>query len=381
MHILSIVGARPQFVKVAMLVEAVRAHNRKASAKRHVRHTLVHTGQHYDRNLSDVFFQQLPLPTPQFNLGVGSGSHGKQTGELLERTEQVLLKAKPDVVVVYGDTNSTVAGGLAAAKLHISIAHVEAGLRSFNRLMPEEINRVVTDHLSDVLFCPTDTSIENLKHEGITKGVYLTGDVMLDAVLSFRQVAEKRSRVLKQLKLRNSEYILLTVHRAENTDSAERITEIIELLSSVKQPVVFPIHPRTRHKLESTRSLRGLAKSLFGASHMRVIDPVSYLDMLALENNARVVLTDSGGVQKETYFLGVPCLTLRGETEWTETLKGGWNRLVDTDPKRTIPILESLWSNNGLRPVGRPNLSAFGGGKAAVIMVRQLVKEVSTKGN
>jgi len=341
----------------------------------------VHTGQHYDRNLSDVFFQQLPLPAPQFNLGVGSGSHGKQTGELLDRTEQVLLKAKPDVVVVYGDTNSTVGGSLAAAKLHIPVAHVEAGLRSFNRLMPEEINRVVTDHLSDVLFCPTETSIENLKNEGITKGVYLTGDVMLDAVLNFRKVAEKRSQVLKQLKLRNSEYILLTVHRAENTDSAERIEEIVELLTSVKQPVVFPIHPRTKHKLESTRSLRSLAKTLFGASHMRVIDPVSYLDMLALENNARVVLTDSGGVQKEAYFLGVPCLTLRGETEWTETLKGGWNRLVDTNPKKTIPVLESLWSNNGLRPVGRPNLAAFGGGKAAVFMVRQLVKEVSAKRN
>jgi UDP-N-acetylglucosamine 2-epimerase len=376
MHILSIVGARPQFVKAAMLVEAVRAHNRKAGAGGRVRHTLVHTGQHYDRNLSDVFFQQLPLPKPQYHLGVGSGSHGKQTAELLEHIEEVLLKAKPDVVVAYGDTNSTVAGGLAAAKLHIALAHVEAGLRSFNRRMPEEINRVMTDHLSDVLFCPTDTAIANLKNEGITKGVYLTGDVMLDAVLSYRPVAEKRSRVLKQLDLRSKEYVLLTVHRAENTDSNERIEEIVDLLMRLQQPVVFPIHPRTRHKLASTRSLRGLAKLLFEAKHMRVIDPVSYLDMLALEDNARLVMTDSGGVQKEAYFLGVPCLTLREETEWVETLEGGWNRLVGADPKRTVPIVNSLWNNNGMRPVGRPNLAAFGGGKSAAFMVQKLMKEV-----
>ena len=381
LHFLSIVGARPQFVKAAMIAAAIREHNRMVAPHSRIRHSLVHTGQHYDRNLSDVFFDELPLPKPKHHLGVGSGSHGKQTAALLERTEQVLLEERPDVVIVYGDTNSTVAGALAAAKLKICIAHIEAGLRSFNRLMPEELNRVVTDHLSDLLFCPTETAIRNLKREGITNGVFLTGDVMLDAVLSFRELADKRSRLLPGLGLEQSAYILLTIHRAENTDSIGRMVKVVELLTRLKRPTVFPIHPRTRDRLASAPKLRALHKALLNAGNMRVIDPVSYLDMLALESNARLVLTDSGGVQKEAYFLGVPCLTLRDETEWTETLKGGWNRLVDAPSKGTLPLLESLWARNGSGPKGRPNLSAFGDGQAARLTVSRLSQEVAERRN
>ena len=379
LHFLSIVGARPQFVKAAMIAAAVREHNQQASPLARIRHTLVHTGQHYDKNLSDVFFNELPLPKPKHHLGVGSGSHGKQTAALLERTEQVLLQEDPDVAIVYGDTNSTVAGALAAAKLKMRIAHVEAGLRSFNRLMPEELNRVATDHLSDLLFCPTDTAVRNLKREGITNGVFLTGDVMLDAVISFRPLAEKRSRVISGLGLEPEAYILLTIHRAENTDSVEQMVKVVGLLTQLKRPTVFPIHPRTRDRLASTPKLRTLHKALLSAENMRVIDPVSYLDMLALESNARLVLTDSGGVQKEAYFLGVPCLTLREETEWTETLKGGWNQLVDAPSKSTLPLLESLWARNGNSPKGNPNLSAFGDGQAAKLTVNRLVQEVTER--
>jgi UDP-GlcNAc3NAcA epimerase len=381
LHFLSIVGARPQFVKAAMIAATIREHNRRVAPAARIRHTLVHTGQHYDKNLSDVFFNELPLPKAKHQLGVGSGSHGKQTAALLERTEQVLLEEDPDVAIVYGDTNSTVAGALAAAKLKVRIAHIEAGLRSFNRLMPEELNRVATDHLSDLLFCPTETAVRNLKREGITNSVFLTGDVMLDAVLSFRPLAEKRSRVISELGLDPEAYILLTIHRAENTDSVEQMVKVVELLTQLKRPTVFPIHPRTRDRLASTPKLRNLHKALLRAQDMRVIDPVSYLDMLALESNARIVLTDSGGVQKEAYFLGVPCLTLRDETEWTETLRGGWNRLVDAPSEQTLPLIQSLWSRNGMGPKGRPNLSAFGSGKAAELTVRLLVKEITARGN
>jgi UDP-N-acetylglucosamine 2-epimerase len=362
-----------------MIAAAIRAHNREAAASHRVRHTLVHTGQHYDRNLSDVFFDELPLPKPQYHLKVGSGSHGKQTAAVLERTEYVLMKEKPDVAFVYGDTNSTIAAALAAVKLKIQTAHLEAGLRSFNRRMPEELNRVATDHLSDLLFCPTETAVQNLEREGITDGVFLSGDVMLDAVLSFRPLAHKRSRVLSRLGVQPADYILLTIHRAENTDSADQMAEVVQLLTRLKHPAVFPIHPRTLHRLASTPKLRALHKALLKASNIRVIDPVSYLDMLALESNARIVLTDSGGVQKEAYFLGVPCLTLRHETEWTETLKGGWNRLVDAPSNETLLLVESLWSRNGMGPKGRPNLSAFGSGKAAQLTVRLLVKELSER--
>lgn len=371
MKILSIVGARPQFVKVAMLAEAVREYNETATGTQ-LDHVLVHTGQHYDPNLSDVFFNQLPLPEPHYNLGVGSGSHAHQTGELLKRIESAILKEGPDVTVLYGDTNSTLAGAVAASKMHLKVAHVEAGLRSFNRRMPEEINRVVADHLSDFLFCPTSTAVNHLKSEGITQGVYLSGDVMLDAALAFTATANTRSHVLSTLGLRPSEYMLCTMHRAENTESDRHIAKIVQLLTQIDRPLVFPMHPRTRDRLASSPHLQEPAKALLSAKHLHVIDPVSYLDMLALTCNARLVLTDSGGLQKEAYFLGVPCLTLRGETEWTETLNGGWNRLVNAESEQTIPLVESLWMGNGMRPVGRPDLSAFGGGEAANLIVRQL---------
>ena len=269
------------------------------------------------------------------------------------------------------------AGALAAAKLKIRIAHIEAGLRSFNRGMPEELNRVATDHLSNLLFCPTGTAVRNLKREGITSRVFLTGDVMLDAVVTFRPLAEKRSQVISNLGLQPGAYILLTIHRAENTDSVEQMVKVVELIAQLKRPTVFPMHPRTRDRLASTPKLRKLNKALLNAENMRVIDPVSYLDMLALESRARLILTDSGGVQKEAYFLGVPCLTLRDETEWTETLKGGWNRLVDAPSQDTLPLLESLWVRNGNSPKGRPNLAAFGDGQAARLTVKQLIHEVA----
>lgn len=377
LHVLSIVGARPQFVKAAMVVEAVRAHNRGTKAL--VCHTLLHTGQHYDRNLSDVFFQEMPLPKPKYNLGVGSGTHGEQTGKLLAGIEGVLLKERPDVVMVYGDTNTTLAGALAAAKLGIKLAHVEAGLRSFNRAMPEEINRVVTDHLSDLLFCPTATAVKQLASEGISGNVYQCGDVMLDAVLNFAQLAEQRSQILRKVGLAPNEYALATVHRAENTDSESNLAGILKFLANVTHTVVFPVHPRTKNRIAGVSSLRTLAEKL--GDHVRMIDPVSYLDMLALEGHARLVMTDSGGVQKEAFFLGVPCLTLRNETEWVETLKGGWNRLVDANSEETISLVDSLWKRNGQCPSTARDLNLFGAGKASQVMVQQLVKFMSQAEN
>ena len=356
-----------------MVVEAMREYNNDAG-KGMLRHTLVHTGQHYDRNLSDVFFEQLPLPQPDYNLGVGSGTQGKQTGALLAAIEEVLLKEPPDMVLVYGDTNSTVAGAMAAVKLNIAVVHVEAGLRSFNRRMPEEINRVITDHISGWLFCPTRTAVQHLASEGITRGVYQSGDVMLDAVLKFQEIATHRSEVLKRLELKPSEYALFTMHRAENTDSADHIANNIGLLLHWSRPVVFPVHPRTWNRLTEISSLKPLTDKLLAAKQVKIIDPVSYLDMLALERNARVIVTDSGGVQKEAYFLGVPCVTFRTETEWTETLVGGWNRLSgDEDGGQSLNVLESLWANNGMRPVGRPNLDEFGRGGAARTIIHELV--------
>jgi UDP-N-acetylglucosamine 2-epimerase len=381
LHVLSIVGARPQFVKAAMVVEAVRAHNRSHKHGRHLHHTLVHTGQHYDHNLSDVFFEQMPLPKPKYNLGVGSATHGKQTGQLLVGIEQVLLQEQPDVVMVYGDTNSTLAGALAASKLGVKVAHVEAGLRSFNRAMPEEINRVLTDHVSDFLYCPTTTAVKHLAEEGITRGVHLSGDVMLDAVLNYQQVADKRSRILNTLGLSEGNYILFTVHRAENTDSEANLVSIFELLAKTPYPMVFPVHPRTRTRTMQVAALQALLTTVSHSANVLMIDPVSYLDMLALESHARVVMTDSGGVQKEAYFLGVPCLTLRNETEWVETLEGGWNRLVDVNSGKAFPLIDSLWNKNGAHPSSSRTLSSFGAGQAAEVLIRQLVESTSQAGS
>jgi len=374
MKLVSIVGARPQFVKAAMVSSAMRQHNAQSSSSLQIQHCLIHTGQHYEHKLSGVFFDQLPLPKPDHFLAVGSASHGAQTAAMLERTEAVLLGEKPDAVIVYGDTNSTVAGALAAAKLHIRVAHVEAGLRSFNRRMPEEINRVATDHLSDQLLCPTPLSVKNLEREGITDGVEMVGDVMLDAVLTFRRLAEQRSKVLAQLAIQPGDYVLATIHRAENTDNPEHLGEIVETIVRLGYPVVFPMHPRVRDRLMHSAEYRPIRRVLDKTPRVIISEPVSYLDMLSLEENARLVLTDSGGVQKEAYFLGVPCLTLREETEWPETLRGNWNRVAGTSSKEVLKLAASLWSRNGAAPRGPRDLGVFGSGKASHRVVRALLK-------
>lgn len=317
MKILSVVGARPQFIKAAAVSRVLRA-------VPGVREVLVHTGQHYDDNMSRVFFEELEIPEPDYHLGIGGGTHGQNTGRMLEAIESVLVKERPDWVLVYGDTDSTLAGALAAVKLHIPVAHVEAGLRSFNRRMPEEINRVLTDHASDVLFAPTETAVRNLLREGIPEDrIHLVGDVMYDAALYYGVKAERESRILERLGLAPKGYILATVHRAENTDDRERLRVILEALGEVHQevPVVFPVHPRTRKRAEAF----GLGDYL---EKVVALEPVGYLDMVMLEKNARLIVTDSGGVQKEAYFYRVPCVTVREETEWVELLETGWNHLA-----------------------------------------------------
>lgn len=310
MRFLTVLGARPQFVKAAPLSAALRKRGHE---------TIVHTGQHYDAGMSDVFFSELGIPHPDHNLGIGSGPQGAQTGQMLAAIEQVLVADRPDVVVVLGDTNSTLAGALAAAKLHIPVAHVEAGLRSFNRSMPEETNRVMTDHLSDWLFAPSDVSQKQLAAEGITRGVHVVGDIMLDAVNQQRPRAQQVSRMPHALGLTPGDYVLATIHRAENTNDREKLSAILAALEQLDQNVVLPLHPRTRDKLTSF--------DLTIPKTIRAIDPVGYLDMLALLGSSACTVTDSGGVQKEAYYVGVPCVTLREETEWVETIDAGWNVL------------------------------------------------------
>jgi UDP-N-acetylglucosamine 2-epimerase len=370
--LLSIVGVRPQFVKAAMVCAAVERHNAQALPGDRIQHRLLNTGQHYDFEMAEVFFQQLPLPAPDFNLGVGSGNHGAQTGAMLAGIEELLLKERPDSVIVYGDTNSTLAGALAAVKLHIPVVHVEAGLRSFNRAMPEEINRIAADHISDMLFCPTESAVKQLAHEGIVRNVEFTGDVMLDAIQMFAKAAAERSTVLKELNLSPQQYILITIHRAENTDSIDRMQELVSTLCRLEQPAVFAMHPRLRHKLSQEQQYREMNQALLAAQHLKIVSPLPYLDMLQLERNAQLIMTDSGGVQKEAYFVGTPCLTLRDETEWLETLADGWNRLVGTSPTKILPLVHSLWSRNGASPAGSPSLAAFGDGKASDRIVQIL---------
>ena len=319
MRVVTIIGARPQFVKAAVVSRELAASG--------IDESLIHTGQHYDREMSAVFFEELGIPEPAVNLDVGSGSHAEQTGEIMVRLEDFLLKhGGADLLMVYGDTNSTIAGALVASKLLIPLAHVEAGLRSFNRRMPEEINRIVTDRLSDLLFCPTATAVENLRLEGIEDGVHLTGDVMLDATLLFADVADKQVDLEALTGPDDAPYYVATVHRAENTDDPVRLRQILEGLGRLDGPVVLPLHPRTRGRLD------GVAVP----GNIRLIEPVGYLAMLALVKRARAVLTDSGGLQKEALWLGVPCVTLRDETEWVETLAGGWNQVVGADPDRIV---------------------------------------------
>ena len=348
MRVVTIVGARPQFIKAAPFSRALRQRHDEI---------LVHTGQHYDPQMSDVFFEELALPRPDHHLGVGSGAHGAQTGQMLARIEEVLQREKPDRVVVYGDTNSTLAGALAGAKLHIPVAHVEAGLRSFNRAMPEEVNRVVVDHVSAYLFAPTQTAVDHLAREGVTRGVTLTGDIMCDALLANAAAARERSDVLRRLALEPGGYVLATVHRASNTDDPALLAEIVDALMLLHEPVILPLHPRTRAALMGT--------DIEVEPPVRIIEPVGYLDMLALQAAARVVLTDSGGVQKEAYLLGTPCVTLRDETEWVETLAGGWNVLAGADAERILAAARRP------RPQGAPP-PVFGDGHAAERMVAAL---------
>lgn len=342
-RIASIVGARPQFVKVAVVSHALRQRHEEL---------IIHTGQHYDYNMSAQFFEELDIPLPDYHLEVGSGPHGAQTGRMLEAIEKVLLKEHFDAVMVYGDTNSTLAGALAAAKLHIPVAHVEAGLRNFDQTMPEEINRVLADHLSCRLYCPTKAAYRNLNKEGITRGVELVGDVMHDLLLQVMpKLAQRRERLLQKFHLTPQCYALVTVHRAINADNAEAMRGIADGLNRLKMPVIFPVHPRTRARLEHY--------GITWEKHVLLIEPVGYIDMMALGQTAYRILTDSGGLQKEAFLLGVPCVTLREETEWVETVEVGWNILVGTRWQDIIKAVDN--------PTPEPPLyNPFGEGDAAL---------------
>ncbi|MFQ5918758.1 MAG: non-hydrolyzing UDP-N-acetylglucosamine 2-epimerase [Thermoplasmata archaeon] len=342
MRVASVVGARPQFVKAAVVSRILRKAHEEV---------LIHTGQHYDPNLSQVFFDVLGIPEPDVNLGVGSGSHGAQTGQMLAAVETVLSEVRPDVVLVYGDTNSTLAGALAAVKLLQPLAHVEAGVRSFNRAMPEEINRVLVDRISDRLFCPTIRAVEHLRNEGVTEGVHQVGDVMYDAALQNEGLAREK-QASKAFGLEQGGYHLLTVHRPSNADDVRRLGTILEALAASDHPVLFPAHPRTREVMDR----EGLANRL--PESVQVVEPVDYLVFLSLLLDAAKVVTDSGGVQKEAYFFDVPCITLRAETEWEETLEGGWNVLADANSENIRQALEST-------PEGSPQKGQFGDGHAA----------------
>lgn len=349
MKIVTVVGARPQFIKLAPVSKLLRIKGHEV---------IVNTGQHYDYNMSEVFFQELDIPRPDYDLRVGSGTHGKQTGEMLAKIEEVLCKEQPDAVLVYGDTNSTLAGALAASKLHIKLIHVEAGLRSFNRRMPEEINRRLTDHISDFLFAPTESAVNNLRRENIVDKVYNVGDVMLDAVLHCRQ-----NLVADRSKGRNP-YYLATIHRAESTDHPQTLRAILATLRGLDLEVVLPLHPRTKAKIAE----HGLHLWL-DSPNLHVMEPLPYLQMLGLESHAKAIITDSGGIQKEAYFLKVPCFTLRTETEWTETVDSGWNTLLapDRDHSETIMMKPT-------RPADHPEY--FGNGTAAEQIVRVLEEQL-----
>ncbi|WML46861.1 UDP-N-acetylglucosamine 2-epimerase (non-hydrolyzing) [Neobacillus sp. PS3-34] len=351
MKIITVLGARPQFIKAAPVSRVLRENHTEL---------IVHTGQHYDANMSDIFFEELNIPKPDYHLAVGSGNHGKQTGEMLQKIEEIVLKEEPDYLMVYGDTNSTLAGALVAAKLHVPVIHIEAGLRSFNKKMPEEVNRIMTDHVSEYLFCPTDTAIHNLENENITHNVFNIGDVMYDAVLYNRELAEEKSEILAANELEKKGFHLITIHRAENTDDLQNMKNILEAFSKVETVKVWPMHPRTKHKLASY----GL--DLDAVPNLKVIDPVGYLDMLTLVSNAQKIITDSGGVQKEAYFMQVPCVTIREQTEWVETLEEDANILVGTSVEK---ILDAI--NKNVNPSYK---AVFGDGKASEKIVQIIEK-------
>jgi UDP-GlcNAc3NAcA epimerase len=365
--VITVVGARPQFVKAATVSKVFLA-------SQDVEETIVHTGQHYDYNMSESFFDQLQIPRPKYNLEIGSASHGRQTGAMLSKLDEILEVEQPDAVLVYGDTNSTLAGALAAVKKSIPVAHVEAGLRSFNKFQPEEINRILTDQVASWCFAPTEAAVRNLLDMGRTEDVvHHVGDVMFDAALQFAASAENKSEALQRNDLRNGDYVLTTIHRAENTDSPERLGSIINLLCrlSARINVVLPLHPRTKHLLDSQNLRRNLERS-----KVKLIDPLSFLDMIWLEKNARLVLTDSGGVQKEAFFFRVPCVTLRNETEWVETVQLGWNRLLPPGSACDTADVDQLLGAEP--PIGdSAALNVFGDGRAAEHIASKLLDSLT----
>lgn len=357
MKIVTVVGARPQFIKASAVSRVIRDNYAES-----IEEVLVHTGQHFDENMSKVFFDELDIPQPKYNLAISGGQHGAMTGRMLEAVETVLLQEKPDWLLIYGDTNSTLAGAVAAAKLHIPVAHVEAGLRSFNMRMPEEINRILADRVSSLLFCPTEAAVNNLKAEGVCNGVYNVGDVMYDVALFYRDRAKLQTTILDDLKLTERNFALATCHRAENTDDPKRLSEIVAALEKIAStlPVVFPLHPRTSKLIDD-----------YGLRHhldtVKVVEPLSFLDMVALEQAAKIILTDSGGVQKEAFFYGVPCVTMRDETEWVETVELGWNHLVGASEQSILQAM-SIPVKNAQANTTTP----YGDGMAAHSIVAKL---------
>ncbi len=356
MKIVSIIGARPQFVKASILSHAIRdaGHNE----------VLINTGQHYDDNMARIFFDEMEIPKPNYNLGVGSGSHATQTAASLIGIEEIIIAEQPDCIVVFGDTNATLAGALVASKLHVKIVHIEAGLRSYNREMPEEINRIVTDILSDILFVPTQVAVDNLKKEGIVNGVHIVGDVMVDALYKYTEEAEQKSSILGDLGLNKNEYILMTIHRPSNADHDDRLNSILNQVSKSALPIIFPVHPRSRARVES------LIDNVEGEIHL--VEPVGYLDMMLLEKSAHMIVTDSGGIQKEAYLHRIPCLTIRSETEWVETVEDGWNYLVG-DRLEEIPKFQNNF------PVPKRWKSHYGDGEAAPKIINILEKHFKSK--
>lgn len=360
--IITIIGARPQFIKAAVLSRLIRSDRWKDKFTE----ILIHTGQHYDVNMSDIFFKQMEIPIPDINLNIGSGNHGRMTAEMLIKIEEILIKERPDIVLVYGDTNSTLAGALAASKLNIKVAHVEAGLRSFWKKMPEEQNRILTDHLSEYLFCPTQTAINNLKNENITNGIYHVGDIMLDASIYYSKILDIKDHSYKEKLLNdcgfpdtmiNRDFFLLTIHRAENTDDPIKLKEIFKGLNESDIEGLFPIHPRTK-KLIATFDIPI-------PTNVHLIEPVGYLEMLLIQQLCKFIVTDSGGMQKEAYFMKKPCITLRNQTEWVETVDSGWNTLVGTN----MDIIKSA-----IMSINHPNLypNLYGNGNSADLILSNL---------
>ncbi len=383
MKIVTVVGARPQFIKAAAVSRAIAEYNAVAQDQNPtIYEVIIHTGQHFDENMSDIFFDEMQIPRPDYHLEINSLGHGAMTGRMLEKIEEVLIKEKPDWVLVYGDTNSTLAGALAAKKLHIRVAHVEAGLRSFNIQMPEEINRILTDRISDQLFCPTDTAVKNLQNEGFTIHdslstanyspstihyplVFKSGDVMQDAALYYRKFASQKSSILEKLGLTQKQFALCTVHRAENTDDPERLRNIFDALIeiSTELPVVLPLHPRTRKELTDYGITIHNPRPT-----IHVIDPVGYFDMIQLLEHTKIVLTDSGGLQKEAFFFGKPCVTLREETEWVELVEGGYNILAGADK---YSILSALLKMSSVSPDFSKDF--YGSGQASKAIIAKIV--------